>query len=280
MNYKSIFLLIILFTGIDSYSQSISDKGKLFIIGGGHKPASMISRMVKEAEFRRGDYAIVLPMASGAPLLAINEMKSSLSNAGINDCYGINFNQASVNDPARIDSVKNARLIFLSGGDQNRFMNIVENTPVEAAIKTALSNGALIAGTSAGAAMMSKIMLTGNQLKDTVYTPTFKEIITDNVEIATGLGLLVNAIVDQHFLIRSRHNRLLTAICEYPGNVGIGIDESTALLVKGKIGTVVGESQVLVYRLNSKPKIGRNGKFSVANIRTEIYTEGESFKIK
>jgi len=236
--------------------------------------------MVKEAEFRRGDYAIVLPMASGAPLLAINEMKSSLSNAGINDCFGINFNQASVNDPARIDSVKNARLIFLSGGDQNRFMNIVENTPVESAIKTALSNGALVAGTSAGAAMMSKIMLTGNQLKDTVYSPTFKEIITDNVEIATGLGLLVNAIVDQHFLIRSRHNRLLTAICEYPGNVGIGIDESTALLVKGKIGTVVGESQVLVYRLNSKPKIGRNGKFSVANIRTELYTEGESFKIK
>ncbi|MCC7150334.1 MAG: cyanophycinase [Saprospiraceae bacterium] len=280
MYNKIIISFLTLFLCLDLTSQSISEEGKLFIIGGGRKPASMIQRMVKEANFKQGDYAMILPMASGAPHSAINEMKKALAESGIMECYGINFDQSMIKDPIKLDSVKNARLIFLSGGDQNRFMHLVLNSPLEQAIKDALSNGALIAGTSAGAAMMSKYMITGNQFQDTVYTATFKNIIAENVEIAMGLGLLVNAIVDQHFLIRSRHNRLLTAICEYPGNTGIGIDESTALLVKGNIGTVVGESQVLVYRLDSRPKVGKNGKFSVPNIRTEIYTEGDSFKIK
>jgi cyanophycinase len=279
-----VLFVVLLFTGFISsgmvFGQSISNKGKLFIIGGGHKPASLLKQMVREAGFKDTDYIMILPMSSGYPDKAIAEMRKSMSEIGIESCFGINFtNQLTTNDQ-KLDSVRKAKLIFISGGDQSKFMKVVSNTPLESAIKYALNNGSMIAGTSAGAAVMSKIMITGNQLKDTVYSATFKSIRKDNIITESGLGLLQNAIIDQHFLIRSRHNRLLTAILEYPKNIGIGIDESTALMVQGNECTIFGESQVLVYRRGRHFKMKSNLRFSANDIRLDIYVEGEKFNIK
>lgn len=260
-------------------SQAISDRGKLFIIGGGQKPVSMIKRMVEEADLKGNDYGIILPMSSGEPLAAIQEMRQSFKAGGAENMYGINFDKELLKNSVKIDSVRKAKLIYITGGDQSRFISVVSGTELEAAIKEALKKGCLIAGTSAGAAVMSRIMITGNQLKDTVYNATFKTIRSDNIETSQGLGLLVNAIVDQHFVIRSRHNRLITAILQFPGNTGIGIDESTAILVQGKKATVVGESQVLVFQARKKASPKNDGKYSVRHIQLDIYTDGETFKI-
>jgi len=275
----SLVLILTVLSFQNVISQAISDKGKLFIIGGGHKPASMMNRMVKEASLLDNDYGIILPMSSGEPLAAIQEMRQSFKAAGLKNIYGINFDKELLKNSAKIDSVRKAKLIYITGGDQSRFMSVVSGTELESAIKEALKNGCLIAGTSAGAAVMSRIMITGNQLKDTVYNATFKTIRSDNIETSQGLGLLVNAIVDQHFIIRSRHNRLITAIFQFPGNIGIGIDESTAVLIRGKEVTVVGESQVLVFRARKKAVIKNDGKYSARHIQLDIYTDGETFKI-
>ena len=113
-------------------------------------------------------------------------------------------------------------------------MNIVLHTPIQTAIQTAYKNGATIAGTSAGAAMMSHYMITGNQLlDDTSYASTFPKLWNNNLEIKEGLSLLDSAIIDMHFIARSRYNRLLTAIAKYPTLPCIGIDEGTAIIVHG-----------------------------------------------
>src|SRR6476659_4713664 len=113
-------------------------------------------------------------------------------------------------------------------------MNVVLNTPIQAAIQKAYHDGATVAGTSAGAAMMSYYMLTGNQLLgDTTYESTFPKLWNNNIEIKEGLGLLDSAIIDQHFIARSRYNRMLTAIAKYPTLPCIGIDEGTAIIVHG-----------------------------------------------
>jgi cyanophycinase len=95
-------------------------------------------------------------------------------------------------------------------------------------------------------------MITGNERRHPEYTGNFRTIESDNMEIAEGLGLLDNAIIDQHFIWRMRMNRLITVILDHPGQTGIGIDESTAILVEnGNLATVFGGYQVIALRHRS-----------------------------
>jgi cyanophycinase len=90
-----------------------------------------------------------------------------------------------------------------------------------------------------------------------------------------------NAIIDQHFVKRSRHNRLISAVAEHPEILGIGIDESTAILVDKDTAEVVGVSQVLVFK-NTNPKIdtSENGLLGTKGIVLDIYLPGEKFPLK
>lgn len=281
MNYqlRAVFLFFFTCSFIFSNAQTSSSKGKLFIIGGGEKPASMIKRIIKEADMKPGGYAVILPMSSEDPGGAISGVREQFGEEGLTQIYGAMFTKDQLNDQKKLDSVSNAGLIYISGGDQTRFMKLVEGTKLEKAIYRAFEKGTLIAGTSAGAAMMSEIMITGNQLKDTSYKATFKTIAPGNIETKKGLGLLKNVVIDQHFVIRSRHNRLITAILQFPETVGIGIDESTAILVKGNEVEVVGMSQVLVFRNPEKSQKSFDGKYGARGLILDIYLPGEKFKI-
>jgi cyanophycinase len=171
-------------------------------------------------------------------------------------------------------------LIYITGGDQNRFMEVVAGTAVEEAIKSCFRNGGMIAGTSAGAAVMSEKMITGNELKQTDYRDTFRTIEADNIELGTGLGLITTAIIDQHFVWRSRHNRLITAVIEHPELKGIGIDEATAILVIGNMAEVVGESQVLVYENTDRSTtVNENQKLGAQHLMLRVLLPGDTFKL-
>jgi cyanophycinase len=254
-------------------------KGKLFIIGGGSRPESMVARMINEARLKEGGYVVILPMASEESDSAIIWSSEQFINQGINNVVGFNFKPGQEPKSQWIDSLNNASLIYISGGDQSKFMSIVKGTPILEAIHYAYNNGAIIAGTSAGAAVMSDLMITGNELRRKDYRSTFPIIESENLEISQGLGLLPNAIIDQHFVWRSRHNRLITAVIENPEYHGIGIDESTAVLIKGNRAEVVGESQVLVFRNPSKSKRLFNQKLGASNLQLDVYLPGEKFKI-
>ncbi len=256
-----------------------ASNGSLFIIGGGTRPAAMIARMVDEAGLRESGYVVILPMASAVPDSAIIWSGEQFFNQGINDVTGFNFLHGETLRNEWVDSLRHASLIYISGGDQNHFMEIVYGSPIMDAIHEAYRNGAVIAGTSAGAAVMSEKMITGNELRHPEYRATFPVIENKNLELAKGLGLLKTAIIDQHFVWRSRHNRLITAVLDYPELPGIGIDESTAILVKGNKAEVVGEAQVLVFRNPKKSKSKHNEKIGGHGLLLDVFLPGESFYI-
>lgn len=289
---KNIFLTIILETllltgtvclkskaqiNVSSASKSISPaKGTLFIIGGGECTDTLMQRMLIEADWKKGDELVIMTLSSSYDSSYIweNDQLSRLTGYP-----AVKFDSASVHDEKKLDSLGKAKIIFICGGDQSRFMNLIRNSDVKKIIHEAYLNGALIGGTSAGAAVMSERMITGNQLLDTAYESTFDRIRSENLELNEGLGLLDSVIVDMHFVTRSRFNRLFTAILEYPKYECIGIDESTALIVHGGKATVSGVSQVIVFSKSGEITHSSNhligGDFSVS-----VYLPGESFLIK
>ena len=255
-------------------------KGSLFIIGGGRRSPELMKTMLQAARLGKQDYIVVLPMSSAETDTAYFYFKKSLNNLTSQPIVNFNFTADKQNHKAWLDSLKGAKLIFIAGGDQSRFMKAVLNTPIYNAIHQAYQNGAMIAGTSAGAAVMSKYMITGNELRgDTAYNSTFRKVWDKNIEFTEGLGLMSNAIIDQHFIARSRYNRLLSAIAQFPNLPCIGIDEATAIIVQGNKITVAGESQVVVLSNPKNLKTTPEGLVKFENVRFSMYTAGDSFKL-
>lgn len=273
-------LCLALATSCNMYSQEQSSiKGSLFIIGGGSRPPELIDRMIKESGIQGQGYVVILPMSSSVPDSAIIWSGEQFLKYGNIKVVGYNFLEEGNPNPERLDSLRNASLIYISGGDQRRFMDIVGGTEIESAIHDAYARGAMVAGTSAGAAVMSEKMITGDELREREYSETFRTIESENLELAKGLGLINTAIIDQHFIQRSRHNRLITAVIENPELAGIGIDESTAILVKGNEAEVVGEAQVMVFSNPEDSYLEQKGKLGARNLKINIYLPGEKFNI-
>ena len=286
MSLKKAFALIavvtcLLYSSI-TFAQKPLPKGSLFIIGGGNRSAELIEELVKTTNFSKNDYVVVLPMASEEPDTAFKYISLQLKVAISKKVIQLNFDSSNVNDPAKLRLLTAAKLIYIPGGDQNRFMKIVLHTKVYSAIHNAYQNGSTIAGTSAGAAVMSKYMITGQQLKgDTSYRATFEKLWKGNIEFEEGLGLLDSVIIDQHFIKRSRFNRLISALDAKPEFDCIGIDESTALVVHQKRASVVGASQILMFsRMEKSQSSTLSPLIKFKNIRFSAFSDGDSFELK
>lgn len=275
LNRKSALLIAFVSTSFLSFGQN---KGSLFIIGGGDRSPALVKQMVETAKLKPTNYIVVLPMATSIPEESVAYISGQLSAACNNKVTSFNFTRAQAdNQQTWIDSVKNARFIFITGGDQNKFMDVVRGTKLYEALHQAFRNGATISGTSAGAAVMSQIMITGEE-KGKSDKDSFREIKSNSVVTSSGMGFLTSAIIDQHFIIRSRYNRLLSALADHPDKTLIGIDEATAIIVTGKKVTVAGESQVVVV---SKPKqLKKGNKATFKNAALSLYSAGESFELK
>ncbi len=253
-------------------------KGKLFIIGGGERTPELMTSMIEASGADSNGYIAVLPMSSEDPLGAYTNFSIDVAAVSKVPCINLNFREADVINQPKLDSLRNAKLIFITGGDQSLFMGVARDTPIEDAIEYAFSQGSLIGGTSAGAAVMSEIMITGDQKNAAEYESTYDKIWKGNGIYAQGLGLIQGAIIDQHFVARSRYNRLFSAMCDYPGNMGIGIDEETAILVEGGNAKVVGDSQVIVVQPKDSCELYFH-HLGIKNVEMSIYLPGEDFQI-
>ena len=283
MKYKFFFLcfFLLVMTQAEAQRNAPKPKGNLFIIGGGSRSPELIRELLRTADLRPKDHIVVLPMSSAEPEASFASIAKEFSTASTQVIGNLNFDAAKVKDKVWLDSLRTARLIFITGGDQSRFMKAVLHTPVYEAIHEAYRNGATIAGTSAGAAVMSKYMITGEQLLgDTSYRATFDKLWKGNVVFEEGMGLLDSVIIDQHFVKRSRYNRLLSALAAHPTFDCIGIDEGTAIVVSGKKIRVAGVSQVLSISDPKELKVTEKGHLKMKNLRFSIYTDGDSFIIK
>jgi cyanophycinase len=270
-------ILSIFLTSCTDNNKSV--QGTLFIIGGGDRTVEMINELVDLSGIRKNGYMYVLPMASSVPDSAIIWAREDFLAAGVSKVPGYNFRRGETPPKPQLDSLRNARLIYISGGDQARFMSVVLNTPLMDAIHEAYKNGSVIAGTSAGAAVMSKKMITGNQKKHPEADAVFVTIEGENIEITEGLGLLKNVIIDQHFIKRQRLNRLIAASIENPEELCIGIDESTAIIVKRKNIRILGSGQVISIRNRSAAKTVKNGLLGTDKLQISVYLPGQSFNL-
>ncbi len=233
--------------------------------------------LVATAAFAPNDYAVVLPMSSEEPDTSFYYFKEDFEPASNIALVNFNFTKDNTNNRRWLDSLEHAKLIFIIGGNQERFMDVELNTPVYTAIHKAFTKGATIAGTSAGAAVMSQHMITGKELTDTGISRTFNKIHQNNIEIKEGLGLISTAVIEQHFIVRSRYNRLLSAITKYPMLACIGVDEATAIIVQGSKIIVTGQSQVLLLQKPVGLQITTSGLIKMKDIKFSIFTAGDVF---
>jgi cyanophycinase len=222
-------------------------KGHLFIVGGGDRDEPLMRRYVELAKGFGKGRIVVFTMASSVPLEVGPELVAEFRKYGVQDVvyYQLTRDEAMKADSAKI--LDGVSAIWFSGGDQARLTAVLLDTPIHTRMLEFYAAGGLLGGTSAGAAVMSEVMITGDEKRTTDENLNWQTVEANNVVRVRGFGFVKNAIIDQHFLIRRRQNRLLSLVLENPTLLGAGIDESTAILVRpdGK-WEVLGESQVYV----------------------------------
>jgi cyanophycinase len=224
--------------------------GHLVIVGGGPRPAAIMEHFLELAGGPGQARIAVVPMASSEAEETGRELVEEMLELGAAEAFSLLLTRAEAGEEAarRLEGVTG---VWFSGGDQNRHTAALKDTPVEAALHELYRQGAVLGGTSAGAAIMSAIMITGDEQRPGGERPSTEAFITidrENIVTAPGFGFLDNAIVDQHFVRRKRHNRLLSLVLEHPELIGVGIDEATALVVQpGGVWQVIGNSSVVVY---------------------------------
>lgn len=180
-------------------------------------------------------------------------------------------------DDSFLEAVQSASGIFISGGTQMRLPSSIGGTPLEAAVLDAYRRGVIIAGTSAGAAAMPKVMIAYGK-----GGPTPREGIA---QFAPGLGLTDKIVFDQHFRQRDRLGRLLYLIASHPGLLGVGIDENTAAIVEDESSiTVTGTGAVTIVdgsemESTNVAEVENGGAVAVSNIRIHVLTSGCSFDV-
>ncbi|MCX8009997.1 MAG: cyanophycinase, partial [Ignavibacteria bacterium] len=190
--------------------------------------------------------------------------------------------QANANDDSTLAKLNGAKGIYFGGGDQSLLTKALLGTKFLDKIKEIYKVGGVISGTSAGAAVMSKIMITGDELLNKDTTNPFNSIRKENIKTTEGFGFIESAIIDQHFVKRKRLNRLISVVLENPKLLGIGIDESTAIVVNpNNTFEVLGEASVLVFNASkSKVRTDKHGNLSGDDINLKILINGDRFDLK
>ena len=233
-------------------AQGHAKRGYLFIVGGGPQSAAMVQRFVDLAGGKKAKI-VVFAMASSDGKASGEEKAEDLRKLGADArAYYIDHDEA--NSDSMEANMKGVTGVWFGGGDQVLLTKALLGTRVEKAIHQRYEAGAVVGGTSAGAAVMSNPMLTGEERHPGGVRPPsdttehYMTIARDNTELVPGFGMIEGALIDQHFLRRRRHNRFISAVLDTPAHLGVGIDESTALIVHPDgHWSVMGESAASIY---------------------------------
>lgn len=272
----NLLLVILLFTSVIS-PQS---KGHLFIIGGGERPEYMMKKIIQLAG-GKDSKIIIIPNASGEKIETAEYQLNQFKEYGCSNADYLLFDSLTVDADSNLKKLDGATGIFFSGGDQSRLTRDMLGSKLLNKVRSIYNSGGVLSGTSAGAAVMSKIMLTGNELINTDPDNAYISIQKGNIETVEGFGFIESAVIDQHFIKRKRNNRLISVVLENPSLLGIGIDEATAILVyPNKSFEVVGENQVIIYdagKADIKP--GKNDNLSAQGMKMHILSDGQKFSL-
>lgn len=256
-------------------------QGNLVIIGGAEDKKGRCEILKKVVRLAGGQEArlVVLTAATEQPEAVGREYDRIFRRLGVKEIGVLNIgSRREAGYEQHALAVNEATGIFFTGGDQLRITSLLGGTRVYQALHEAYQRGVVIAGTSAGASVMSATMIVEGDSEETPKKNTLK--------MAPGMGLIQGVVVDQHFAQRGRLGRLLTAVAQNPYILGIGIDEDTAVMVNDReefevIGsqtvTVVEGSQVTATNVSeSNP----SEPLALSNVILHVLPAGYRYDLK
>jgi cyanophycinase len=251
--------------------------GTLIMIGG-HEDKDGDRTILREVAQRVGGGKLVIAtIASHQPEGYFAAYRRAFGEIGLDNLVELYVeDRAATGSETTIRALEDAAGIFFSGGDQLRISSQIGDTRIEQRVREIFSSGGLVAGTSAGASAMSDTMLVKGASRESYRI--------GDLRMAPGLGLIRDVIIDQHFAERGRIGRLLGAVAHNPRELGIGIDEDTAIIVEGKKFKVVGSGAVYVVDGDSVThsniaEAEPERALSICDVRLHVLSAGDSFDL-
>lgn len=224
---------------MDEHSENGVPLGRLLIIGGGEDRCCGAGVLERFVELAGGDRARItlVTTAAGIPDEVHAEYERVFRKLGVEHTRELRLRGRADADGDRAEAILRASTgVFFSGGDQSRIRTLVGSRTNEI-LRHRLEDGLVVAGTSAGATALGRTMILGG---------AGSEVSAASVRTGPGLGLLPKVLIDMHFAERGRLPRLVSAVALDPDEVGVGIDENTAILVTGNRFEVLGSGVVTV----------------------------------
>lgn len=256
-----IALLLILTVSIQAQGSSGPETGALVVVGGGRIGPEIWSRFI---ELAGGPEARIIYIPTAAEDSGIDEKRFYDSGSPLAKMKNVTLlhtrDRAVADSEEFVAPLKKATGVWFGGGRQWRLVDSYYNTRTQREIENVLKRGGVIGGSSAGASIQASYLVRG--------APEGNHIMMAKGYEA-GFGYLRNVAVDQHLNTRKRENDLAKVIRAHPELLGIGLDESTAIVVRGDMFEVIGEGRVAITdggTHDGKPYylLGRGDKFDLA----------------
>lgn len=270
----------------------LKNKGTLIPIGGNEDKGieeseqytlefieeGILSHVVREAGGKDAKI-VVIPTASSIPVEVGKNYLEAFSTLGCKNVTVLDIRSKKDSEKQEsIDLIKSANCVMFSGGNQSKITNKIGGTEIHEIIKYRYKNekGFVVAGTSAGAMMMSQEMIAGGSATES--------FIKGAVNMYKGLSLVPGLIIDTHFIKRGRFGRISEAVAQFPKLIGIGLAEDTGMIIKNNKCRVIGSGMVIIFdgrriKHNNHKILHPGTPMSLTNMRTHILSNGDWFHI-
>ena len=234
----TVFLFILNANAQTTSNPYFNYKGKLIIIGGGSIPDSLFSFFANYMGGKDQPIVYIPTATTDEEYIQKGEHLIKFSSRGFSNLSTIHTrNKKEADDPKNIALLRNAKGLYFGGGDQQLIADAYAGTKLYDEFIALLNRGGVIMGTSAGATIMGSLMVGGDARDD----------ISKKYAFNPAFSFMTNTALDQHVLARNRQFDLIPVIEHYPGTLGIGMDESTAIIVEAGQFKVWGISYAMLY---------------------------------
>ncbi len=254
-------------------------KGNLMIIGGAEDKENECIILKKFVELSGRERIIVMTSATDEPEKVGNIYYEIFTRLGCGSVDVLDIpDRLTANNDETLRKLGQAQGIFFTGGDQLKITGTLGGTKVDNLLHGLYEKGVIIAGTSAGASVMSSTMIVGGPNDETPKK--------NSLSMAPGMALIEDVVIDQHFAQRGRIGRLLSVIAQNPHYLGIGIDEDTAILINNlECFEVIGSQTVTVVNgenisFTNVSETGSRNPLALADVLLHVLPSGFGFDLK
>lgn len=237
----------------------------------------ILSTVVKEAGGVNSNI-IVIPTASSIQQEVGENYLQAFDKLGCSNVRVLDINsQSDSESKENIKALEMSDCIMFSGGDQSKIVKHIGNSKFHKILQERYENETyVIAGTSAGAMCMSREMITGGAVTES--------IVRGSTKFSSGMGFIPELIIDTHFIKRGRFGRLAEAVSAFPKLIGLGLSEDTGVIIKNNTMTVIGSGMAILFdpswlTHNYRDILADNLPLSVTDLKVHVLSFGDRFDL-